>query len=92
MRSVEGFWSKFVEFFVAPYQDEFLAMEADGILDRSDEVHLAILELVYLPVLIAMCNQYREDYNSHRIRRQRRCRFAVPGHCLSFAFACLCSD
>ena len=48
----------------------FYQFEDEGVLDVDDQTHLCALQLVFLPVINARMNNFRQAWNSHRMRTE----------------------
>jgi len=46
----------------------FYSFEDEGVLDVDNDTHLIALQLIFLPVINARMNSFRQAWNSHRMR------------------------
>lgn len=68
---IEAYWQNQREHNCRYWEEEFEHLTANGLLCPGDLLHRACLQYVYMPLLRKELQEFVEEHNSHRIRKQR---------------------
>jgi hypothetical protein len=78
---IERLWRDVANAFQTRFANLFMQMEQHGILNRDEDVHIAVLHIVYLPWLKKECADFVAMWNNHKVStnkdRSPKSEFAV---------------
>ena len=68
---IERLWKSLSEYFTLFWKNTFANMRDVGVFNTVNPLHIECLRFCFLPLIQVQLNQFVENWNEHRIRRQR---------------------
>lgn len=69
---IERLWRSLSEYLMLFWRNTFANMRDIGLFSTADHLHIECLRFCFLPLIQTQLNQFMENWNDHRIRRQRQ--------------------
>jgi hypothetical protein len=76
---IESWWQQMSKSALRRWREYFQELEADGLWDEDSLSSRIALLAVYIPILRRILHRFVEQWNHHRIRRQKNRPHVVPG-------------
>lgn len=76
---IESFWGQTTKSSVYYWQDYFKALEDNHLWSKQEPADRIALLAVYMPIIRLAIHQFTDVWNRHKIRKQRKRPWVVPG-------------